>query len=83
MLAKLTGKNQITIPKKILSQLEDVKYFDVDLKDGLVKGVVGSKTTYGINLHSLNLAACGGIFLDRINKIFLYSLYPEHPVYPA
>ena len=36
MLAKLTGKNQITIPKKILSQLEDVKYFDVDLKDGLV-----------------------------------------------
>jgi len=41
------------------------------------------KTTYGINLHSLNLAACGGIFLDRINKIFLYSLYPEHPVYPV
>ena len=36
MLAKLTGKNQITIPKKILSQLEDVQYFDVDLKDGLV-----------------------------------------------
>jgi hypothetical protein len=31
----------------------------------------------------VNLAACGGAFLGRINKInkiFLYSLYPEHPV---
>jgi hypothetical protein len=36
MLAKLTGKNQITIPKKIIAQLKDVKYFDVDIKDGLV-----------------------------------------------
>jgi len=33
-----------------------------------------------VQLHDLqNLAACGGIFFDRmnkINKIFLYSLYP-------
>ena len=36
MLAKITVKNQITIPKKIISQLKDVKYFDVDIKDGLV-----------------------------------------------
>ena len=36
MLAKLTFKNQITIPKKIIAQLKDVKYFDVDIKDGLV-----------------------------------------------
>ena len=36
MLAKLTVKNQITIPKKILSQLPDVEYFDVEIKDGLV-----------------------------------------------
>ena len=36
MLAKLTAKNQITIPKKILSQLPDVKYFDVEIEDGLV-----------------------------------------------
>jgi len=35
MLAKLTVKNQITIPKKIIAQFQDVKYFDVD-KDGLV-----------------------------------------------
>ena len=36
MLAKLTAKNQITIPKKVVEQLPDVKYFDVALKDGVV-----------------------------------------------
>ena len=36
MLAKLTAKNQITIPKKILSQFPDVEYFDVEIKNGLV-----------------------------------------------
>jgi hypothetical protein len=36
MLAKLTAKNQITIPKKILSQIPDVEYFDVEINDGLV-----------------------------------------------
>jgi bifunctional DNA-binding transcriptional regulator/antitoxin component of YhaV-PrlF toxin-antitoxin module len=36
MLAKLTSKNQITIPKKIIEQLQDVEYFEVELKDGIV-----------------------------------------------
>ena len=36
MLAKLTVKNQITIPKNVLSNLPDVKYFDVELKEGTV-----------------------------------------------
>ena len=36
MLVKLTAKNQITIPKKVVDQLPDVKYFDVQLKDGVV-----------------------------------------------
>jgi bifunctional DNA-binding transcriptional regulator/antitoxin component of YhaV-PrlF toxin-antitoxin module len=36
MLSKLTAKNQITIPKDILKRLPDVKYFDVELKDGAV-----------------------------------------------
>jgi hypothetical protein len=31
----------------------------------------------------VNLAACGGAFLGRINNIFLYYLNPEHPVYPV
>lgn len=36
MLAKLTAKNQITIPKRVLSRLPKVEYFDVELRDGLV-----------------------------------------------
>ena len=36
MLAKMTSKNQITIPKKIIVQLPDVEYFEVELKDGVV-----------------------------------------------
>lgn len=36
MLAKLTTKNQITIPKKVIEQLSNVKYFDVEMKDGFI-----------------------------------------------
>ncbi len=36
MLAKLTAKNQITIPKNVLSKLPEVKYFEVELKEGKV-----------------------------------------------
>ena len=36
MLAKLTIKNQITIPKDVISRLPDVEYFDVSYKDGNV-----------------------------------------------
>ncbi len=35
--------------------------------------------------YSLNLAACGGTFFDRINKInkIFFYFYPEYPVYPV
>jgi hypothetical protein len=36
MLAKLTSKNQITIPKKIIDEMPDVRYFDVELKKGAI-----------------------------------------------
>ena len=36
MLAKMTSKNQITIPKKIIEKLPGVEYFEVELKDGVV-----------------------------------------------
>ena len=36
MLAKMTSKNQITIPKKIIEQLPAVEYFEVELKGGVV-----------------------------------------------
>jgi bifunctional DNA-binding transcriptional regulator/antitoxin component of YhaV-PrlF toxin-antitoxin module len=37
MLAKMTSKNQITIPKKIISQMPGVKYFEVELKDDKIE----------------------------------------------
>ena len=36
MLAKITSKNQITIPKKIMAQIAETKYFDVEFKDGII-----------------------------------------------
>ena len=37
MLAKMTSKNQITIPKKIMDQMPGVKYFEVELIDGRIE----------------------------------------------
>ena len=37
MLVKITSKNQITIPKRIIDQIPGVKYFEVDLKDGKIE----------------------------------------------
>lgn len=34
MLIKLSSKNQITVPRKILDKLPHTKYFEVQLKDG-------------------------------------------------
>ena len=36
MLAKVTSKNQITIPKKIIDQVPDTKYFEVEFRDGAI-----------------------------------------------
>jgi AbrB family looped-hinge helix DNA binding protein len=36
MLAKLTSKNQITIPKKVLEKLGGVEYFDVTYRNGAI-----------------------------------------------
>ena len=37
MLAKITSRNQITIPKTIMEQLPDVEYFEVVLTEGVVQ----------------------------------------------
>ena len=36
MIVKMTSKNQITIPKKLMMELPEVQYFDIDLKDGIL-----------------------------------------------
>ena len=51
MLAKMTSKNQITIPKKIIDQLPDVEYFKVELKDGVV--MLKPLKTYDTSLEKI------------------------------
>ena len=36
MLAKLTSKNQLTIPKKIIEKMPDTKYFDVEIEGEII-----------------------------------------------
>jgi hypothetical protein len=36
MLAKKTSKNQITIPKRIVDQLPNVSYFNVEFEGGVI-----------------------------------------------
>lgn len=51
MLAKLTSKNQITIPKSVLSQLPSVEYFDVEFKDDVV--ILRPVKVYGTDLGQI------------------------------
>jgi bifunctional DNA-binding transcriptional regulator/antitoxin component of YhaV-PrlF toxin-antitoxin module len=51
MLAKITSKNQITIPKKIMDQLPDVHYFDLELSEGLV--ILRPVKLYETNLEQI------------------------------
>lgn len=36
MLAKLTSKNQLTLPKSITNEIEPTEYFDVKVQDGQI-----------------------------------------------
>ena len=36
MLAKLTSKNQLTLPKAIMQQMDNPEYFSVALEDGRI-----------------------------------------------
>jgi hypothetical protein len=51
MLAKITAKNQITIPKKIMDQIPDARYFEVEFKDGIV--VLRPLKTYSSSLEAI------------------------------
>ena len=51
MLAKLTSKNQITIPKKIMDQLPDIHHFDVKLDEGVV--VMKPLLLYDVDLEQI------------------------------
>ena len=51
MLAKVTSKNQITIPKKIIDQVPDTKYFEVEFKDGVI--VLKPRQVYETNVGKI------------------------------
>lgn len=51
MLAKLTAKNQITIPKNVLSKLPDVEYFDVAFEEGVL--ILKPVKVYDTDLHGI------------------------------
>lgn len=53
MIVKLNSKNQITVPKKILSQLPNVEYFEVNLQDGNV--VLKPLQVYQSNLDAIRI----------------------------
>jgi len=38
---------------------------------------------HGLQIQTLNLAACGGTFLTGLTPLTRFFLYPEHPVYPV
>ena len=51
MLAKLTSKNQITIPKTIINQIPNTEYFEVELKNDMV--ILKPVIVYGTDLGKI------------------------------
>jgi bifunctional DNA-binding transcriptional regulator/antitoxin component of YhaV-PrlF toxin-antitoxin module len=51
MLTKITSKNQITIPKKIMDQIPEARYFEVEFKRGVV--VLRPLKTYSTSLEAI------------------------------
>lgn len=51
MLAKMTSKNQITIPKRIIEKIPEAQYFDVELKEGVI--LLRPLKTYGTDLEQI------------------------------
>ncbi len=64
MLAKITAKNQITIPKRIIEQIPDSNYFDVELKEGVV--VLKPVRFYDTDLEKIR---------TKVNKLGLKQNY--------
>ena len=51
MLAKITSKNQITIPKKIIDKIPETQYFDIELKEGIIQ--LRPLKIYGTDLEQI------------------------------
>ncbi len=51
MLVKVTSKNQITIPKKLMDKFQGVQYLEVYYQDGSL--ILKPVQTYDTNLESI------------------------------
>jgi len=53
MLAKITSKNQVTIPKKIIEKMPGIKHFDIEFEDGVV--IMKPIKFYNTNLNQIRV----------------------------
>ncbi|MFP4452067.1 MAG: AbrB/MazE/SpoVT family DNA-binding domain-containing protein [Desulfosalsimonas sp.] len=51
MLAKITSKNQITIPKRIMDQFPGLKYMEVEVENGVI--LLKPVKTYDTDLEKI------------------------------
>lgn len=61
MLAKITSKNQITLPKRLTAAIGSTEYFDVEVKNGqiiLTPVHIGSADVVRAKLAELGLEEC-------------------------
>ncbi len=74
MLAKKTSKNQLTLPKEIVKEFPDAKYFDVSVKERKivltpVKITPADMTLEGVRAKMAKL----GIIEDDVNKAIKWA----------
>ena len=53
MLAKLTTKNQITLPRKVVQEFVGIEYFDADVQDGRIVLVPVRMQPVGTSLNGI------------------------------
>jgi bifunctional DNA-binding transcriptional regulator/antitoxin component of YhaV-PrlF toxin-antitoxin module len=53
MLAKITSKNQITLPKAVINAFPDVQYFDVCIKDNKIFLIPVKISPIGSDIESI------------------------------
>jgi hypothetical protein len=67
VLAKLTAKNQLTLPKSITNEIEPTEYFDVKVQDGqIILSPVKIRRTDAVRAK---LAALGVTEQDLIDAV--------------
>jgi hypothetical protein len=68
MLAKLTSKNQLTLPKSITNEIEPTEYFDIKVQDGqIILSPVKIQRTDAVRAKLAALGVTEQDVLDAVN----------------